>query len=460
MQTTELRDKNVLVLGLGRSGMAAATLLSRDGARVIVRDEGDGEALQERASRLRQLGVQVELGNHFDTSARFDLAVLSPGIRPERPIVQELAKKKTPVLSELELAYRFCLCPIVAVTGTNGKTTTTELITAMLQTCDKRVIAAGNIGYALSDAAEQSAGLDALVVEVSSFQLEKIERFKPDIGVWLNLTPDHLDRHGSMEEYACAKARLFMNQNSYNTAIVSTQALAWAQKVGCEFRGRLITISATGHQADLWLEAEDGQTIWSWLPECRGIVMRMDETGLRGAHNAENIMAAIAAGITMRLPVRSIREAIMSYCPQSHRCELVAEINGITYINDSKGTNTDAVQKALESLSGRVVLIAGGRDKAMDFSELREVIARKVKCAVLIGETQEKLFRAWSDVTPCVRADSMANAVSTAAGLARVGDTVLLSPACASFDMFQNYEHRGDEFKRCVLSMLPDAAQQ
>jgi UDP-N-acetylmuramoylalanine--D-glutamate ligase len=459
-QTTQLRDKNVLVLGLGRSGMAAATLLSRDGAHVVVRDEDDGAALQERADQLRQLGVQVELGNHFDTTARFDLAVLSPGIRPERPIVQELARKRTPVLSELELAYRFCLCPIVAVTGTNGKTTTTELIAAMFQTCEKHVIAAGNIGYALSDAAEQSAGLDALIVEVSSFQLEKIERFKPDVGVWLNLTPDHLDRHGSMGEYARAKARLFMNQTGQNVAIVSTEALEWAHKVGCEFRSRLITISATGQQADLWLEAEDGQTIWSWLPECRGIVMRMDETGMRGAHNAENVMATIATGIAMGLPVRAIREAIMSYCPQAHRCEYVAEINGVTYINDSKATNTDAVQKALEATSGRVILIAGGRDKAMDFTGIRDAIARKVKCAVLIGETQNKLFQAWSDVTPCVRADSMPNAVSVAAGLARDGDTVLLSPACASFDMFQNYEHRGDEFKRCVLSMLPDVAQQ
>jgi len=459
MQTTELRNKHVLVLGLGRSGMAAATLLSRDGARVVVRDESDDESLRERAHRLRQLGVQVELGNHFDPCARFDLAVLSPGIRPERPIVHELAKKKTPILSELELAYRFCLCPIIAVTGTNGKTTTTELITAMLQCCDKKVIAAGNIGYALSDAAEQSAGLDALVVEVSSFQLEKIERFKPDIGVWLNLTPDHLDRHGSMEEYARAKARLFMNQTTQSTAVVSTQALAWARRVGCEFRGRLITVSANGEPADLWLEREDGQTIWSWLPECRGIVMRMDETALRGAHNAENIMAAIATGIAMGLPVRRIREAVLTYCPQPHRCERVAEIRGVTYINDSKATNTDAVQKALESLPGRVILIAGGRDKAMDFTVLRDIIARKVKSAVLIGETQEKLFAAWSDLTPCRRADSMETAVHVAAELARAGDTVLLSPACASFDMFENYEHRGDEFKRCVLRLLPDAEQ-
>ena len=212
MQTIDVKNRDVLVLGLGRSGMAAASLLQRDGAHVVVRDEGETVELTERAHRLRELGVRVELGNHFDAAARFDFAVLSPGIAPARPVVTELRRQKTPVLSELELAYRYCLCPIVAITGTNGKTTTTELINLMLETAGKRTIAAGNIGNALSNAAEQSAGLDALVVETSSFQLEAIEQFRPNIAIWLNLTPDHIDRHGSMEEYARAKARIFMNQ--------------------------------------------------------------------------------------------------------------------------------------------------------------------------------------------------------------------------------------------------------
>jgi UDP-N-acetylmuramoylalanine--D-glutamate ligase len=456
MQTTELRDKNVLVLGLGRSGLAAATLLQRDGAQVVVRDESDTAALQQRADQLRQLGVRVELGNHFDWSKRFDLAVLSPGIAPERPIVRELTKRRTPVLSELELAYRFCLCPIVAITGTNGKTTTTELVTAALLGCDKKAIAAGNIGYALSDAAEQSAGLDALVVEVSSFQLEKVDRFRPDVGIWLNLTPDHLDRHGSLEAYARAKSRLFLNQTPNDVAILSTQALQWARRVGGEFRGRLVTISADGEPADLWLDSHDGQTIWSWLPECRGIVMRLDETNLRGRHNAENILATLAASITLGLPVRGAREAILDYCPQAHRCEFVAEVGGVTYINDSKATNVDAVEQALRAVAGPVVLIAGGRDKALDFSALKEVMAEKVKLAVVIGETAGKLLAAWHEVVPCKLAGTMAEAVQVAARHARRGDTVLLSPACASFDMFQNYEHRGEEFRRQVLALRPD----
>ena len=451
MQTIDVKNRDVLVLGLGRSGMAAASLLQRDGAHVVVRDEGETVELAERADRLRQIGVRVELGNHFDAAARFDFAVLSPGIAPERPVVTELRRQKTPVLSELELAYRYCLCPIVAITGTNGKTTTTELINLMLETAGKRTIAAGNIGNALSNAAEQSAGLDALVVETSSFQLEAIEQFRPNIAIWLNLTPDHIDRHGSMEEYARAKARIFMNQTADDFAIVSVEILNWLKQLGIQPKARLITVSAYGEKADLWM---DGQTIWCRLPECNGILLKMDETNLRGLHNAENILATFAAGLAMQLPVAAIREALGTYCPQAHRCEVVAAKEGVTFINDSKATNVDAVEKALRSLPGSVVLIAGGRDKGLNFSTIKEVIAEKVKLAVLIGETQGKIDRAWGDVTPCERANSMGEAVRMAVSHARCGDTVLLSPACASFDMFQNYEHRGDEFKKEVLALL------
>jgi UDP-N-acetylmuramoylalanine--D-glutamate ligase len=454
MQTMELKNKDVLVLGLGRSGMAAASLLRRDGARVVVRDEGDDAQLEERADRLRQLGVRVELGNRFDATAHFDLAVLSPGIAPERPIVSELVRTQTPVLSELELAYRFCLCPIIAVTGTNGKTTTTELIDSMLTFCGRRSLAAGNNGNAFSNAVEQTAGLDALVLETSSFQLETIEQFRPDVAVWLNLTPDHIDRHGAMDDYARAKARIFLNQKPSDFAVLSTQALRWVEKIGCRIPSRVITVSTTGQEADLWLDWADGQTIWCRLPQCRGMVLRLDETNLRGTHNAENILAALAVGLAMNLPVGRMREAIGAYCPQPHRCEFVAVKDGVTFINDSKATNIDAVEKALRSLPGPVVLIAGGRNKGLDFSTLKEVVQEKVKLAVVIGETQDRMCAAWSDAVPCLRASSMAQAVSHSVNRARPGDTVLLSPACASFDMFENYEHRGEEFKKEVLNLL------
>src|SRR5882762_7109307 len=252
MQTMELRGKDVLVLGLGRSGMAAASLLQRDGARVVVRDEATDDLLQERAMRLRQLGVRVELGNQFDHSTRFDLAVLSPGIAPERPIVREVLTQNTPLLSELELAYRFCLCPIIAITGTNGKTTTTELIAAILAGCGKRTSAAGNIGHAFSDAVEASAGLDAVVLEVSSFQLEKIEQFRANIAVLLNITPDHLDRYESMDEYAAAKSFIFMNQQAEDTAVISAEAFETLKRMGIGIKSRPITFSAYNREADVW----------------------------------------------------------------------------------------------------------------------------------------------------------------------------------------------------------------
>jgi len=450
----ELKGKDVVVLGLGRSGMAAASLLQRDGARVVVRDESTGDhQLQERAMRLRRLGVRVELGNQFDHSTHFDLAVLSPGIAPGRPIVREMLTRNTPMLSELELAYRFCLCPIVAVTGTNGKTTTTELIATMLAGCGKRTTAAGNIGHAFSDAVEASAGLDAVVLEVSSFQLEKTEQFHADIAVMLNITPDHLDRYESMNDYTLAKARIFMNQRAEDTVVIDAETLETLQRLGIAIKARPITFSAYNRQADVWLDWFDKETIWCRRPECRGILLKMGETNLRGVHNAENVLATLATGLAMGLPMSQMREAICEYCPQPHRCELVAEFDGVTYINDSKATNIDAVEKALRSVPGRSVLIAGGRDKSLDYRSLKQAVSDKVKLAVLIGEAQDKMWRAWSKTVPCVRASSMEEAVRIAASHARRGDTVLLSPACASFDMFENYEHRGAEFKRHVFNL-------
>jgi UDP-N-acetylmuramoylalanine--D-glutamate ligase len=453
MQTLELRNKDVVVLGLGKSGQAAAELLARDGARVVVRDEAEDGPVTIRAELLRRLGVRVELGHQFDSAARFDLAVLSPGIAPERPIVRELVTRNTPLLSELELAYRFCLCPIVAITGTNGKTTTTELIADMLSCADKQVLTAGNIGHAFSDAVENSANLDAVVLEVSSFQLEKTEQFRPNVAVLLNIRPDHLDRYSSMEEYAVAKSFIFRNQTPDDVAVISAESLATLRKMGCHIPSRTITFSAFNHTADFWLDWVDGNTIWCRLPECNGIVLRMEETNLRGVHNAENIMATLAVGLAMGLPVARMRDAICSFCPPAHRCEFVAAIDGVSYINDSKATNPDAVEKALLSLTTPAILIAGGRGKGLDFSALKEVMSQKVKLAVLIGETQHEIERAVAGAVPCVHAASMEEAVRLAAGNAAPGDTVLLSPACASFDMFENYEHRGLEFKRQVKAL-------
>jgi len=288
---------------------------------------------------------------------------------------------------------------------------------------------------------------------VSSFQLEKIEQFRANVSVLLNITPDHLDRYESMDEYATAKSFVFMNQRPEDAAVVSAEVLERFRRMGIAVKARPITFSAYNRQADVWLDWFDNDTIWCRLPECRGILFKMSETNLRGVHNAENVLATLATGLALGLPVAQMREAICAYCPQPHRCEFVADVRGVTYINDSKATNTDAVEKALRSVPGRSVLIAGGRDKGLDFTSLKGVVGEKVKLAVLIGEAQDKLWHAWSKATPCVRVHSMEEAVRVAARHASRGDTVLLSPACASFDMFENYEHRGDEFKRQVFNL-------
>jgi UDP-N-acetylmuramoylalanine--D-glutamate ligase len=442
--------KNVVVLGLGTSGMAAASLLRRDGANVVVRDEADGPQLESRAESLRKLGVHVELSNRFDRSARFDFAVLSPGIDRRRPIVREIDHGNLELLSELELAYRFCQCPIVAITGTNGKTTTTELVASLLGYCGRKTIAAGNIGLAFSEAVTQSEELDLITLEVSSFQLEEIQEFRPAVSVLLNITPDHLDRYSSLEQYAAAKWRIFMNQQIGDFAVMSVEALEILERLGKPIPARMITFSAWRRSGDLWL---DGHTVCGQLRGMSGEIFDLSETKLGGRHNAENILAALGVGYALGLPLADMVDAILAYEPRPHRCEFVATIRGVTFINDSKATNPDAVEKALRAMTAPVILIAGGRDKNFDFSTVKEVVHQKVKLAVVLGEAQEKICQAWSEATPCVRVFSMAEAVDAAAERASAGDVVLLSPGCASFDMFDNYAHRGDTFKRLVMDL-------
>ncbi|MCS7048108.1 MAG: UDP-N-acetylmuramoyl-L-alanine--D-glutamate ligase [Verrucomicrobiae bacterium] len=451
----EVRDKDVAVLGLGRSGWAAAHLLRERGARVVVLDENDGLELRRRADSLRLRGIAVELGVQPESEREFDLAVLSPGIAPERPVVRVLGRR-TPVLSEVELAYRHCACPVVAITGTNGKTTTTELMAQALTAAGQRTVACGNIGYPFSEAVELSRDLDYLVVEVSSFQLERIEQFRPRVAVWLNIRPDHMDRYRRFQDYVAAKARIFLNQTLNDTAVISAEVMQTLQEFGFPVRIPTLTFSAYNHEADLWLDWADGDSIWCRLPDYRGVLLRLSETQLRGAHNAENIMAVLAAGIALNLPVHLLREGIMAYRPQPHRCELVAVVDGVRYVNDSKATNVDAVLRALEAESGPVVLIAGGRDKGLDFAPLTPVLERKARGVILIGEAREKMRAAWGRSVECREAQTMEEAVYQARAWARAGDTVLLSPACASFDMFRDYQHRGEEFRRVVLTMAAE----
>jgi len=434
----DVNGKQVVVLGLGISGMEAAKLLRDQGARVTVWDSATGDAkVNRRAEALRRLRISVELGEAIAATDRFDFCVLSPGIHPDAPLVRGLRQAALPMLGELEIAYRFCKCPIVAITGTNGKTTTTELVDAVLAAGGKRTKASGNIGTAFPAAVRDSANLDVMVLEVSSFQLEHIVEFRPRISVHLNLTPDHLDRYASMAEYEAAKWQVFRNQTPDDVAIVNANLRL------PEIAAQKITLCAAGRQADY-------QLIDGWLVARGEQVLEQSRTNLIGPHNAENMLAALAVADLYHVPREAAIRALCAYKPLPHRCEKVGVIDGVTFINDSKATNIDALEKALLAQGSPVVLMAGGKDKGLDFSGLRPLLREKAKAIVLIGQMTEKLFAAWNSAVPCVKATTLADAVEEARRLAGPGDVVLFSPGCSSFDMFRDFEDRGDQFRALI----------
>ncbi len=439
----DVTGKQIVVLGLGISGMEAAILLQDRGAHVTVRDNAAGDIkVTRRAEALRRRGITVHLGADIPAAEAFDLAVLSPGINPNAPLVRGLREAGVPLLGELEIAYRFCSCPIVAITGTNGKTTTTELVEAVLAAGGQRTKASGNIGTAFSSAVRDSANLDVMVVEVSSFQLEQIAEFRPHISVHLNLTPDHLDRYKSMEEYEAAKWQIFRNQKAGDYAVVNTNLRL------PEMTAKQVTITATSAPADY-------QLIDGWLVAHGERVLEQSQTNLVGPHNAENMLAALAVADLQKVPREATIRALCAYKPLPHRCEKVGVIHGVTFINDSKATNIDALEKALLAMSSPVVLLAGGKDKGLDFSGLLPLVREKVKAIVLIGNMTEKLFALWNPAVPCFRATTLADAVEQTRKLAKSGDVVLFSPGCSSFDMFKDFEDRGDQFR----ALIQQAAQ-
>jgi UDP-N-acetylmuramoylalanine--D-glutamate ligase len=392
----------------------------------------------------------------------YDLVVVSPGVSWSNPILQEANRRKVPIIGEFELGYQNSLCLNVAITGTNGKTTTTELVERLLTAHHIKTIAAGNIGLPVCSVAEQSRELDFLTLEVSSFQLETIQFFRPAIGVLLNITPDHLDRYANMADYALAKARLFMNQQPFDWAVVQSEALAQLRALKVSLPSKVITFSASNRRADLSL---DRGLILSRIDGWSGPLLDMSQTRLVGPHNAENLMAALAVGRVLRIPLETMVESLKGYQPAMHRCELVAEINGVKYINDSKATNLDAVHKALLAIPAagagepNVWMIAGGKDKGFDYHDIGPLLSQRAKGAFLIGETREKIRAAWSLFTPCTLSGSLLEAVTEAARQAVAGDVVLLSPACASFDQFQNYQHRGEVFRQAVKTLQSSAGQ-
>jgi len=455
-----LEHKHALVIGLGKSGLAAAQLLHARGAKVLVVDGADSAGLQREAAQLKLRGIDVQLGVESAPAVAFDLAVVSPGVPWNNPILAEINRRKVPILGEFELGYQHSRCLNISITGTNGKTTTTELVERLLTQHRLKTIAAGNIGTPVCAVAERTKDLDFLTLEVSSFQLETIQYFRPAVAVLLNITPDHLDRYAGMADYALAKSRLFMNQQPFDWAIIQSEALAQLRSLNVKIPSKVITFSANNRRADLWL---DRSLLISRLEDWSGPLLDLAQCRLVGPHNAENLMAALAVGRVLRIPLESMVETLRAYEPAAHRCELVAEINGVKFINDSKATNLDAVQKALLAIPPRaggepnVWLIAGGRDKGFEYHDVGPLLSQRVKGAFLIGETREKIRAAWSLFTPCSLADSLVEAVTEAARNAVAGDVVLLSPACSSFDQFQNYQQRGDVFRQTVRNLPGEA---
>lgn len=435
-----LNGKKVVVLGMGESGRAAAELLREKGADVIIRDSQMNARIERVAARLQPQGIRVEVQERHFTPCRFDLGVLSPGIDPSVPLVNQLRAQKVPMVGEIELAWRFCEKPVVAITGTNGKSTTTELVAAVLAAGGKRTEACGNIGKPFSDVVRNAEELDAITLEVSSFQLEAIETFRPRVAIFLNFAPDHLDRYRSMEEYWKAKLRIFENQGREDFAIVNSDLELPV------LAAKRITINAYGRGADYTFRN-------GWL--CRGgeQIVRQSDTSLTGPHNAENQLAALALGDIYGIERGAILAALGSYQALPHRCEKVRELEGVVYINDSKATNLHSLESALQGMEIPCVLIAGGKDKGFDYTAIKELVGRHVADAVLIGEAQSRMLDAWGQRTKCHRASDLAEAVSMSRRLARAGQTVLLSPGCSSYDMFKNFEERGQIFRDLVRDL-------
>lgn len=450
----EAKQKTALVIGLARSGIAAARLLHRTGRKVIVNDSSNAAEIRKAAKQLQEsIDCEVYLGQNPDKLLeRVGQIVISPGVPADVPFLKKAAKLGIEVISEVELAYRYCKAPIIAVTGTNGKTTTTAWIGEILKAAGKKTHVVGNIGVPFSAKAPETEEMDKVVAEISSFQLETIADFRPHIALILNITEDHLDRHKTMENYIAAKCRIFENQGSEDYLVLNGDDEILSS-IEPDSGVRVFYFSWTKTLSEgIWLE---GRQIMMNIGAGKIPVCRVDQISLPGAHNLENALAsALAAGLCGIKP-EIIAKALAGFHGIAHRIEKVEVINGVTFYNDSKGTNPDSSIKAIEALQGPIVLIAGGMDKKADFSRFVDAFGNKVKELVLMGETagiiadtaKEKGF------ANIHMTSSMEEAVKKAYALSSPGFQVLLSPACASWDMFRDYEERGEVFKSAVRAL-------
>lgn len=446
-----LANKKVLVLGLSPSGISAARFLKESGADAMLLDPRDTLEIRRAKDDLDLPGVTVKIGANFLPKQHFDFAVVTPEIPPRHPLLVELREKEIPIIGELELGYQQSLCLHIAVTGTNGKTIATQVIENILTQCQRKTLIANETHAPLTSLIAATKELDFLTLEASVFQLEHTKFFRPTIAILLNTAQDHLDRYESMAEYIQTKARIFQNQQAFDWAIVQSEALAQLRALNVPMPAKVITFSANNRRADIFL---DRGLIVSRLDGWAGPLVDMELCKIRGPHNAEILMAALAVCRVLRLPLEVAVEAIKNYELPPHRCELVAESNGVKFINDARASNPGALQRALlsfpETREPNIWLIAGGRDKRFDFHELGPLLSQRVKGAFLIGEAREKMRAAWSLFTPCTLAESLLEAVAEITKLAEAGEIVLFSPACSSLDQFRSYQHRGEVYRKAV----------
>ncbi len=440
-----LKNKKIAVIGLGKSGFAAAKFLLSQKARVRATDGSEKQPVLENASYLRSVGVDVETGGHTqDFLEDVEMIVTSPGVPKDSLPLAYAKKKKIPVISEIELASFFCQGLVIAVTGSNGKTTTCNLIHRVLTDCGRKSVLCGNVGFSFLEAIPQIEADSVVVLELSSFQLEDSPTFRPHIAAVLNVSPNHLDRHKTFENYARAKEMIFHNQKA-NDYLVLNYDDAIVRAMAKKAKSSVIFYSLGAIPSGIF--CKDHQIL---VKRGKAETLLFDPAyfQLKGAHNLQNIMAVGAVGSVLKLPREKMQKSLNAFKTLEHRIEALGEVRGVRFVNDSKSTTVESTRAAIRAVEGPMILIAGGRDKGVPFAELEDLVRERVKKAVLYGEAREKIAAAWSGFQMVSTEKDFRRAVGLAYEEARPGDTILLSPMCASFDQFTSYEHRGETFKK------------
>ena len=449
--TIEIRGKKIVILGLALSGAAAAKLAVRQGADVFVSDNQDTLALQGTLTDLKALGIPGELGQHSDQIYDADLWIISPGIAQDSELVQKAQSNDIPIVSEIEFSSWFTTAPILAITGSNGKTTTAHLLAEMIQTDDLHGALAGNVGIPFAEMVlkdlENPDPKRVWVLEISSFQMEFIEHFKPYIAIFLNITPDHLNRYPSMKEYIAAKMNMWSRQTAEDFIVYNADDTILVEEIA-ESTSRKIAFGL-GHHPEAIFQPNRTKI----YTEEHATLIEMNQLALPGKHNLANALAAATAAHLMGVPNKSIAATMSQFSGVPHRLEPIAEINGVTYINDSKATNLDAVQVALESFTQPIILILGGLDKGGDFRSLLPHTHNNLKEVIAFGQAKELILTALRDAVRSTSVMDLKEALELAQNCSQPGDVVLLSPGCASFDQFKNFEERGDHFRSLVTVM-------